>query len=156
MLLVFIALSSGFGFAYFVLRKSIFCIVFRVTSAFSDAIVDLWDKKKIGNAELITEHPALVKHDLIFCLGIIIVAVTLNPGESPSYHNYLTNQSSYDSDMDHTPIVRSRRKISTDYDCDDSGGEYGPGDMNADGNMENFKWDAEAQVGRVRRSIILI
>lgn len=82
-------------------------------------------------------------------LGIIIVAVTLNPGESPSYHNYLTTQSSYDSDMDHTPILRSRRKTSMDYDCDnDSGGEYGPNDMCAD--TDNLKWDAEAQVSSFR------
>ncbi|KAI6184066.1 hypothetical protein M3Y97_00556500 [Aphelenchoides bicaudatus] len=77
--------------------------------------------------------------------GIIIVAVTLNPGgESSNYHSYVSNQNSYDSDQE--PTYRHRRKLSVDYDCDDSGGEFGPNDLCADAKLDSFQWDAEAQI----------
>jgi hypothetical protein len=73
------------------------------------------------------------------------VAVTLNPGnDTPRHQNYLTAQSSYDTD---TEVLRDRHHRH-DYEFDDSGGEYG--DLCVDGheqrNCNSYQWDVESQV----------
>jgi hypothetical protein len=81
-------------------------------------------------------------------LGIVIVAVTLNPDDSTSnyHHNYLTVQSSCDSDNEQ--LIGPNRKSILDQEFD-SGGEYNDGDLCVDSQEKrggSYKWDPEAQV----------
>ncbi|KAI6196901.1 hypothetical protein M3Y94_01162600 [Aphelenchoides besseyi] len=67
--------------------------------------------------------------------GVIIVAVSLDPGE----------QHSYESEHDHTPLIGSRRSILIGDEFDDSGGEYN--DMAADLEVpDSYQFDPEAQI----------
>lgn len=79
----------------------------------------------------------------IYCvrLGIIIVAVSLHPSDTPNYYSY--NQNLYDSDTDNIPVVHSHRKSSVD---EDSGGEYEVGDFCPGGNEHIYHWNEGAQV----------
>ncbi|KAI6242699.1 hypothetical protein M3Y99_00175700 [Aphelenchoides fujianensis] len=105
-----------------------------------------------GNRAGVRPSAELTFNVAVVLSGIIIVAVSLDPGENS--HGYLTEQHSYESDFDHNPLLGHQRSAAgDDFELEfDSGGEFNDepsSDMAADFDGERpdfYQFDAEAQV----------